>query len=193
MRLPNIKQSTYRLSAQNIGLTCVNVAMLLRQLGAKRSERPKSAMAGPGHRRWKAPEFFAWQEKQPDRTEGPRSEYALVFCFYAYSLTRPFRSSSEPDSTTFENALKRKTAAWDDDFLASLVATKIPHPIPLPLEHFQAKQPPVRVRKMRKNKNLEPRFDSIKSGLQARPRALIDFLASPVKRGKKIRSDIIVK
>jgi hypothetical protein len=33
------------------------------------------------------------------------------------------------------------------------------------LEHFQAKWTPVRVKKMRKNKNLEARFDSIKSGL----------------------------
>jgi cytochrome c peroxidase len=32
------------------------------------------------------------------------------------------------------------------------------------LEHFQAKWTPVRVKKMRENKNLEPRFDSIKSG-----------------------------
>jgi glycosyltransferase involved in cell wall biosynthesis len=31
-------------------------------------------------------------------------------------------------------------------------------------EHFQAKWTPVRVKKMRENKNLEPRFDSIKSG-----------------------------
>jgi hypothetical protein len=32
------------------------------------------------------------------------------------------------------------------------------------LEHFQAKWTPVRVKRMRKNKNLEPQFDSIKSG-----------------------------
>jgi hypothetical protein len=42
----------------------------------------------------------------------------------------------------------------------------------LTLEHFQAKWTPVRVKKIRENKNLEPRFDSIKSGnaLGMRPR-----------------------
>jgi hypothetical protein len=39
------------------------------------------------------------------------------------------------------------------------------------LKHFQAKQPPVRVNKMHKNKNLEPRFDSIKSGKALERRA----------------------
>jgi hypothetical protein len=33
------------------------------------------------------------------------------------------------------------------------------------LEHFQAKWTPVRMKKLRQNKDLEPRFDSIKSGL----------------------------
>jgi hypothetical protein len=32
------------------------------------------------------------------------------------------------------------------------------------IEHFQAKWTPGRVKKMRENKKLEPRFDSIKSG-----------------------------
>jgi hypothetical protein len=34
-----------------------------------------------------------------------------------------------------------------------------------PVRAFQAKQPPVRVKKMRENKNLDPRFDSTKSGI----------------------------
>jgi hypothetical protein len=35
-----------------------------------------------------------------------------------------------------------------------------------PLERFQAKWGPVRVKKTRQIKNLEPRFDSIETGLQ---------------------------